>query len=212
MNVKANSKKLDWKKIAVIALVLAVAGFEWYRQNYPAGQPVAVNSGGSGTLTDKDYQVNFPADDGTQKSTGDQTNDSRTTPLKPAGPFLKSSSGKNLKSPAGLIYGMGGGGEHRTDHVLRHAKDDTSRPLHGVFNAKGDEVFKLIDEAYGLVKSKSKQVKSENSRGNMAHVIDMKRKIGFKGGQNGKRANNPALYKIKLILADSNRVITAYPY
>ena len=85
------------------------------------------------------------------------------------------------------------------------------RPTHGVFDAKGDDVFRLVDEAYKLVKSKSKQVKSENSKGKMAHVIDMKRRIGFKGGQAGKRSNNKPLYKVKLILAGEN-IVTAYPY
>lgn len=220
MNFKSKPKKLDWKAIGLIVLVLAITGYQWYTKNYPAGEPVAAGADRSGTFTADDYQVNFPADDRSKSDSGKP--DLKFKPLVPtntdndsgktSGPFLKSIGGKNVKSPAGLIYGMGGGGEHRTDHVLRHAKDDTGRPVHGVFDAKGDAVFKLVDEAYELVKSKSKQVKSEKSRGNMAHIIDMKRKIGFKGGQSGKRNRNPALYKIKLILVDGNRVITAYPY
>ena len=213
MNDKAKSTKLDLQKIVLISLILAVAGYQWYQNNYPADPSVEVVTDRSRTFSDEEFQVNVPADKVTDRSV---TEDSNAKPLskslKPAAPFLKSAGGKNLKSPAGLIYGMGSGGEHRTDHVLRHSHDDTTRPTHGVFYAQGDEVFQLIDEAYALVKRNSNRVKSERSNGKMAHVINMKRKIGFKGGQSGKRANNPVLYKIKLILVGNNRVITAYPF
>jgi hypothetical protein len=38
----------------------------------------------------------------------------------------------------------------------------------------------------------------------------MQRKVGYEGGQKGKRKGYPALENVKLIL-DGNRVITAYP-
>lgn len=236
MNVKAKPFKLDLKKIAFIVILLAIVGYKYYADNIAKPQVAEANSQSTTQepaqkkFPSDAYQVNFPE---SKSSSGKTKSDNgfKFTPQKPSGsgtqsqssttnsqqknsnkPFLISSGGRNKKSPAGLIYGMGGGGEHRTDHVLRHAEDQPGRPSHGVFNAQGDNVFRLIDEAYELVKQKSKQVKSENSRGNMAHVIDMKRKIGFKGGQSGKRSGNPPLYKIKLILADGNRVITAYPY
>lgn len=244
MNVQAKSKKpVDWKRIILVAIVLGVAGYTWYSENF------AGNDGGTAVAekeetldSDNDYSVTaqFPnASDDASKSQNSKPRDSKPRDSKPknsnqfepikssnssassnsnnnkknkSGPFLSSAGGKNKKSPAGLIYGMGGGGEHRTDHVLRHAYDQPNRPSHGVFDADGDDVFRLIDEAYELVKQKSKRVKSEESRGNMAHVIDMQRKIGYKGGQSGKRSGNKPLRKIKLILAGGNRVITAYPY
>ena len=215
MNVAASKpKKLDWKKIGFIVLLLAVAGYKYYQSNF-AGPAVAdQNQVGS---SDNPYNVDFKGGD-SQKSDGydvkfDPSKSSNGQANDRSKPFLTSSGGKNLKSPGGLVYGMGGGGEHRTDHVLRHAADQPNRPSHGVFSAQGDDVFRLLDEAYEHVKSKSNQLKkAEESRGNMAYVIDMKRKIGFKGGQSGKRAGNPSLYKVKLIIAGQNRVITAYPY
>ena len=203
-----SSKKLSWQKIAFAAVLVCIIGYKYYAQNFagPAANRPTANQQGD----NHDYSVNFP-----EQQNGGQNGGDKFSPIKQSdsGDFFASAGGKNLRSPAGLIYGMGRGGEHRTEHVLRHAHDQPDRRgNHGVFNAKGDDVFRLIDEAYELVKSGSRQVKSENSRGNMAHVIDMKRKIGFKGGQSGKRAGYPSLYKIKLILADGNRVITAYPY
>ena len=128
-----------------------------------------------------------------------------------SGEFLTSIGRNKLKSPAGLIYGMGGGGEHRVDHVMRHGRDDTSRPSHGVFDGDKDTILAVIDEAYEMVKSKSKYVKSEASRGNMADTISMGRKVGYEGGQKGKRNNHRPLKSVRLIL-DGDRVITAYPY
>ncbi len=125
--------------------------------------------------------------------------------------FLTSIGRNKLQSPAGLIYGMGGGGEHRVDHVMRHGRDDTSRPSHGVFEGDKDAILAVIDEAYEMIKSKSKYVKSEESRGNMAYTISMGKKIGHEGGQKGKRNNHRPLKSVRLIL-DGNKVITAYPY
>jgi len=230
MNVKSNSGKpfkLDAKKIAMIVLVLGIAGYQWYTQNYPSKKSTAGGETAQVDTQDRpasghDYQVNFPADkkqdskkDTRSNSVQGKSNGSSSAQVKtenqPAGPYLKPDGGRNLKSPAGLIYT--GGREHRSDHVLRHAKDMPDRPgTHGVFTANGDDVFRLVDEAYELVKSKSKQVKMTPANdGKTEYVIDMKRKIGYKGGQSGKRSNHPPLYKVKLILGD-NRVITAYPY
>ena len=38
----------------------------------------------------------------------------------------------------------------------------------------------------------------------------MQRKVGYEGGQKGKRKGYPSLQNVKLIL-DGNRVITSYP-
>lgn len=129
-------------------------------------------------------------------------------------PYLADGKNESKVSPEGLVYTASRSGEHRTEHVLRHAADQPNRAgSHGVFKVgSDDDVFRLIDEAYRLIKSNSKQVTKEKMEdGKTPYVVDMKRVIGFKGGQSGKRAGNPELRKIKLILAE-NRVITAYPY
>ena len=204
-----SSNKIGWQKIAFVAILLCVAGYKYYSSNIAgnAGDQRAANQS-----NDSDYTVNFP--DQNSSSGGDRGD--KFTPLKQSGaqssqgPFLVPVGGKKLESPAGLIYGPGSREGHRTKHVLHHAQDDRSRPVHGVFHAKGDEVFRLIDEAYELVKSNSHQVESEESGNRMAYVINMKREIGYKGGQRGSR--NKTLSKIKLILQEGNKVITAFPY
>ncbi|MFT5408455.1 MAG: hypothetical protein ACI9NC_001164, partial [Verrucomicrobiales bacterium] len=53
-------------------------------------------------------------------------------------------------SPAGLRYvGRDAEGKTRKAHVLRHARNQPDRAgSHGVFDADGDEVFRVIDEAW----------------------------------------------------------------
>ena len=113
-------------------------------------------------------------------------------------------------SPEGLLYTMGPKGEHRVDHVMRHGDDMPNRPVHSVFEGDKNDILALIDEAYSLVKANSPQVRSSDSRGNQAHTIKMQRKVGYEGGQKGRRKGYPVLKSVKLIL-DGNRVITAYP-
>ncbi len=214
MNVKEqptlNHFKFAWKKIAAIAIVLLIGGYQWYTQNNSDDKPALVETGTSGPSADESRGLK-PA-----TSKGGNTDPRKTSNATPGfptvGPYLEPAGGKNLKSPAGLIY-TGGQSEHRSEHVLHHANDIPDRDgPHGVFDADGDDVFRLVDEAYELIKHHSPQVKKTPAEsGKTEYVIDMKRKIGFLGGKTGIQKNNPPLHKIKLILAD-NRVITAYPY
>jgi hypothetical protein len=144
------------------------------------------------------------------------SNDASPVVKKSTQPYLRSGSRGAKVSPAGLTYTSSRSGEHRTEHVLRHANDMPNRPgNHGVFDADGDDVFRLIDEAYGLIKKNSKQVRKDKPRAGeeykAAYEVDMRRRIGYRGGKSGNRAGKPPLRKIKLVLAD-DRVITAYPY
>jgi hypothetical protein len=215
----ASPKKIDWKRIAIIAVVLGVAGYTWYSENFgdnQGGGAAVAERQPQNNAADKDYEITFDASKnfGSKDLNSSAKSNSRTGGSKStsSGPYLKPTGKReDLQSPAGLIYS--GGREHRRDHVLRHANDIPERDQpHGVFHADGDDVFRLIDEAYELVKKKSKQVKTkQEGGGKTSHVVDMKREIGFKGGRVGKRQNFPKLYKVKLVLGE-NRVITAYPY
>lgn len=212
MNVQSKSAKLDWKKFAVIAVVLAIAGYQWYVKNKDQ-QPALAGGNNVENRSSDEYKVNFPGGNSKSSASNDKfaASKSGTSSNKSSDPYL--SGGRTKTSPEGLRYTMGKGGEHRTDHVLRHAKDMPSRPTHSVFNVQGDDVFRLVDEAYALIKSNSSRVKKEptDDRGLTPYVVDMKREVGYKGGKSGKRKNYPKLYKVKLILGD-DRVITAYPY
>ncbi len=254
MTVTAEPKPIDWKRIALILVVLGILGYQWYQNNQQSAQPVAqaetanpIPGSESNRIPEdngSDYEVVFqpprkapPASDpisapasgsrsnvgaasGKSDSSKPTSNRPVTTKLgKPSGAassaskeeeFLQSAGGRNLKSPAGLIFSMGPGGEHRVEHVMRHAQDDKGRPSHGVFDGDQDTILKLLDEAYEMVKEKSKYVKSEASQGNTAYTISMGRRIGYEGGEKGTRSRNQGLRSLKLIL-DGNRVITAYP-
>ncbi len=120
-----------------------------------------------------------------------------------------------LRSPAGLVYGIGPNREHRVDHVMLHAQDNPDRPVHSVFTGDRDAILRTIDEAYTLIKQNSKRVKKfpvEDDPDRTEYLIDLQRPIGYRGGQQGARDQHPKLTRLKLILADGNRVITAYPY
>lgn len=121
--------------------------------------------------------------------------------------------GRNrLQSPAGLIYAMGPGGEHRVDHVLRHAKDDPGRPVHSVFDGTREEILATIDEAWELAQKGGRGVQKSEQDGQTEYTIRMNRRIGYEGGRSGREKNYPDLMRLKLIIQDGNRVITAYPF
>ncbi len=225
MNVSAPTKSnLPWRKIIPVALVLIVVGYKyaqptlekWTGVELPTLNddqdnnrfPNADNnrSNGSRSGSNHDYSVNFPESSSGSTTAGNQSSTGSGFQLKEVGR-------DKFESPAGLLYTMGGGGEHRIDHVMRHAKDMSNRPAHGVFigNGERDVVLKLVDDAWELAKAKSPKAKYENSRGNDAWTVSMGRKVGFDGGKKGKRNGGKSLNSIKLILANGNRVITAYP-
>lgn len=197
---------MSWLRIGLIAVIVIVAGYQYVTQT--DNQDAEGNNGNSVALNEGVATVPNQID----SNLGGSKVPSDSQPL--AKQYLSDGQRGAKVSPAGLIYTNSRSGEHRTEHVLRHAADQPNRSgSHGVFKVdEDDDVFRLIDEAYALIKQKSKQVKSEPERdGKKAYVIDLKRTIGYKGGQSGKRSGHPKLSKMKLILAD-DRVITAYPY
>lgn len=213
MNVSApNKQTLPWRKIITVGLVLLVVGYKyahptlerWTGFDLPAlngdrdnySNPTA---GGDHSKGNQDYSINFPEKSGQATLSGSFQ--------------LKEVGRDRFESPAGLLYTMGSRGEHRIEHVMRHSRDMASRPAHGVFIGNGDRstVLKLIDDAWELAEAKSPKAKYEKSRGNDAWTVNMERKVGFDGGKKGQRNGGKSLNSIKLILADGNRVITAYP-
>lgn len=121
--------------------------------------------------------------------------------------------GRGVKrSTAGLLYTAGSQEGHRLAHVLRHDEDQPSRPgPHGVFDGDEDQLLAVIDEAYLLVKQRSPQVSSKREGSRMVHEVNMRRRIGYMGGREGRRRNNPPATRVRLVLEDE-RLITAFPY
>jgi hypothetical protein len=115
-----------------------------------------------------------------------------------------------MRSTAGLIY-VQERSEHRVDHVLRHGKDDPSRPVHGVFNGDREVILAVIDEAWQFAQQgKPPKVQVEEEGNRSVYIIDLGRKIGFMGGQAGKRRNFPPCKHLQLVV-EGDEVITAYP-
>ena len=115
-------------------------------------------------------------------------------------------------SPAGLEYRSGSQEGHRLDHVLRHDNDMPDRPgKHGVFDGDQTDMLKVIDEAWKLVQKKSNAVRTSRERGREIHDVDLKRRIGYVGGQVGNDRGKPDATHIRLIVEGAS-VITAYPY
>ncbi len=144
----------------------------------------------------------------TSKSTS--KNRPRTTNMPVLGQ-LKKIKGNIYVSTAGLRY-KPAGREHRIEHIMRHSKDQPNRPgPHGVFDGDRAEIFAVVDEAYLIgIKRGPPQAKIKKERGRTIYTVNMKRKIGYIGGQTGKRKKNPPVYYIRLVLEGKN-VITAFP-
>lgn len=125
---------------------------------------------------------------------------------------LKDIGGGVYETTAGLRYGPGSVDGHRLKHVMKHAKDSPGRPVHGVFDP-GEErkVFAAVDEAYLIADLRGPPQAKKKTEGNRTiWMVDMKRTVGYLGGQVGQRKNNPPLTGIRLVLEGRN-VITAYP-
>ena len=232
MNIQSKSPRssnFNWKRIAIIAVVLGVAAFKYFNKNNQrdaAPQDRGRQSGGTAQLDlpdeidlDSDLKRNGQSSKPDLKFNPDQQS-LKSSPTKSANnsgrPYLKDGQRGKKVSPAGLVYNSSRSGEHRTEHVLRHAKDMPSRPgNHGVFDADGDDVFRLLDEAYELIQSNSRQVSKDRPRAGeeykTAYTINMNRRIGYRGGKSGNRDGKPAVTKIKIVIANGDQVITAYP-
>lgn len=116
--------------------------------------------------------------------------------------------GETLVSKAGLRYGPGGAEGHRLQHVMRHLQDMPERDIHGVFDASGrEQLVAVIDEAYRKARSDG-DMRKERQR--TVYTVDLGRRIGYVGGQVGKRQRYPPCHKVKLVLQQLD-VITAYP-
>ncbi|MEW4488294.1 hypothetical protein AB1L42_09450 [Thalassoglobus sp. JC818] len=204
-------KQNSWQ-VVVFLIVLGVA---WYLQrseeaeqkiNPPAAPVVETHTSG----LDEEPIQQSASDDNSSKLPKIKVPELTNEPDEQA-PFLVEVSKNIFESPAGLVYRSGSVDGHRVDHVLSHAEDIPAKPIHGVFSGDREEIFKLIDEAWKIAQERGPpQVETEQNRDRTVLTVDMKRAIGFVGGQSGKRQGHPECRKIRLVVEDQD-VITAYP-
>ncbi len=130
-------------------------------------------------------------------------------------PFLKPTGKKERwRSPAGLVYGMGPGGVHRLQHVMRHAVDNPERELHSVFDGGQQEILRQLDQAYRLIQTESDRVETrpdEKLPFRVRYTVDMGQRVGYLGGRLGRRKNYPPRDKIALVLDNGKFMVSAYP-
>ena len=200
LNSNPSQDRRAWltnKKIICVVLLLLVAGYiavrpslqQWMGFELP--NPISDNAG---QIQNEDS----PATEKRQTSKSDN------------GQFrLEQLPGGAMRTPAGLVYRKSAR-EHRIDHVLRHSKDMPDRPIHGVFEGDRNAILRVIDDAYRLIKADSKLVSSEKDGNRIEHRVNMQRRIGYVGGQAGRRKNHPPCNYLKIVLQQNN-VITAYP-
>lgn len=117
-----------------------------------------------------------------------------------------------FESTAGLQYVPGSEDGHRLRHIMKHTKDDPSKPIHGVFdNADREQVLSLIDEAWLKARKGGSDVRSEKQGGRTVYTVNLRRRIGQVGGSDGERKGHPECRYLRLVLEENVRVITAYP-
>ncbi|TWT48582.1 hypothetical protein [Botrimarina hoheduenensis] len=115
------------------------------------------------------------------------------------------------ESSGGLRYTRGSQQGHRLAHVMAHTLDEPDRVgQHGVFDTNDPaEVVRLIDEAYGLALA-GKQTTTQREEGRTIYTVNLRRRIGYIGGESGARKGHPSAQYLKLVI-DGDRVITAFP-
>lgn len=115
------------------------------------------------------------------------------------------------RSAAGLRYTRGSQHGTRLAHLMSHTRDESDRVgQHGVFDSDDPAtVVRLVDEAY-LKALAGEDSKSDREGDQTVYMIDMKRRVGYVGGQSGNRRGKPSAHYIRLVV-QGDRLITAFP-
>ncbi len=171
----------------------------------------------SQTATKKPPTEKTPA----EKSPSSGSNTSKTSGPKESRPdasedllygLLKDTGREVYVSPAGLRYTRGSEEGHRLKHLEKHLKDIPDRPgKHGVFDGDMAQTLRWIDDAYTRGKQGAKGVRKRDEDGRTVYEVPFTKTIGFIGGRDGKRDNNPDAKRLRLIV-DGDQVITAFPF
>jgi hypothetical protein len=126
--------------------------------------------------------------------------------------FLQDLGRENYLSPAGLRYTPGSEEGHRLKHLERHLSDLPDRPgKHGVFDGDMEQALRWIDDAYSRGLRGAKGVTKRAEEGRVIYEVPFTNIIGYVGGRDGRRTNNPPAKRLRLVV-DGDRFITGFPY
>lgn len=138
-----------------------------------------------------------------------------TSPRGPPGSLrLVAGTQDEFLSSAGLQYLPGSADQHRLKHLLKHAEDNRSKRIHGVFDGDREQILKWVDRAWLVYKDSddtSDKVRSERQNARTAITVDMQQPIGYVGGQIGQERGHPPCRYLRLVVQNENEVVTAYP-
>ena len=95
-------------------------------------------------------------------------------------------------------------GETAEEHVRLHAMNDTSKPLHGVFN--GDPIS-TTNDAWARVQANGVQPLSRGARD--VYTVPMDRVVGWEGGSAG--SGSPLTNVVIVVERNTTQVVTAFP-
>ncbi len=124
--------------------------------------------------------------------------------------LLEDLGDRRFLSPSGLLFTPGSAEGHRLDHLRRHVEDDPGRPgRHGVFDGGMEGALQTLDRAHEMAKAGDRTTQYQDD-GRTIYTVDMGARIGYVGGREGRRLNNPVARRIRIVL-EQNRLITAYP-
>ena len=115
------------------------------------------------------------------------------------------------ESAGGLRYGPDPKFGNRVQHVIRHATDDIAQQgTHGVFDAGRTATLGVIDDAWRLAQKGGSAVSVEVQEIRTVYTVNMRKRIGYIGGQAGAASGNTGTSYVQLVMEGTN-VITAYP-
>lgn len=164
---------------------------------------------GGGSQSDTSKTNPGGANSSTAKTGSSSKSESREKPLGDL--VLIKGTRDEFRSTAGLMYVPGSADGHRLKHVLKHASDNPSKPVHGVFDGDRPTILAWIDRTYLMGKKGGKGVRVEEQRGRTVYTANLNERIGYVGGQKGKRNGNKECRYLRLVVQNGNEVVTAYP-
>lgn len=182
----------------------------------PAAESQEDDSNG-GIVLNSDLSIataESPAVDREDQAKADDTGGGPSARGPPGSLWLVAGTKDEFLSSAGLLYLPGSADQHRLKHLLKHAEDDRSKRIHGVFDGNREQILKWVDQAwlmYNDADETTDQVRSERQGTRTAITVDLQQPIGFVGGQVGQERGHPPCRYLRLVVQNENEVVTAYP-